>query len=120
MNKPTFKEKQKTLFERQKKLRDNPTPAEVIFMQRLLDYNIDFIFQKCFIAKDYYCIVDFYLPKPFKVVFEIDGDYHDSTEQKKKDYARDIYLRDVRGFSVIRIKNEDVNVFPLESFLFNP
>ena len=112
----TIKEKQKTLFERQYRLRLNPTSSEVGFKKRLDDLGIRYIFQKCFIARDYYCIVDFYLPKPFKICIEIDGAYHEEIEQSKKDYYRTKYLTEVRGFKVIRIKNEDVSLFDL-SFL---
>lgn len=113
MNKPTFKDKQRTMFERQKYLRLNPTPSEVIFKKRLDNLGINYIFQKCFIAKDYYCIVDFYLPKPYKLVIEIDGGYHNLEYQKIKDYYRDKYLTEERNFKVIRINNEDVNTFDL-------
>jgi len=117
-NKLTFKEKQKTMFERQKKLRDKPTPSELIFKERLENMGIRAIFQKCFIAGEFYCIADFYLPKPFKIVFEIDGEYHETEEQKKRDYAKDMYLTKIRKLKVIRIKNEDVQKFDL-SFLIN-
>lgn len=113
INKPSFKDKQKTMFERQLKLRNNPTPSELIFKDRLEKIGIRAIFQKCFIAGDFYCIADFYIPKPFKIVFEIDGEYHETDEQKKKDYAKDRYLTNTRKLKVIRIKNEDVEKFDL-------
>lgn len=72
----SFKDKQKTLFERLKKLKSNPTKSELIFSQILEKNNIKFIFQKGFIQGDNYCIADFYIPYPFKTVIEIDGDYH--------------------------------------------
>lgn len=84
----SIKDKQKTLFKRQNDLRSKPTESELIFKKRLEENNIKFIFQKCFIGQDYYCIVDFYLPKPFKVCIEIDGGYHDEAKQKAKDYYR--------------------------------
>lgn len=106
MEYPTFKEKQKTLFKRQSDLRDKPTPAEQEFKRLLDQQGIKYIFQKAFL-KDYYCIVDFYLPKPYKICIEIDGSIHDTDEQMKKDYWRDKYLQS-RGFRVIRIRNENV------------
>jgi very-short-patch-repair endonuclease len=112
----SIKDKQKTLFKRQDKLRNNPTESELIFKKRLDDLGIKYIFQKCFIAKDYYCIVDFYLPKPFKLCIEIDGGHHDESKQKAKDYYRTKYLTDIRGFKETRIKNKDVESFDL-SFL---
>lgn len=108
-NKPTIKDKQKTLFSRQRQLRIKPTKYELIFKNFLIEIGVDFIFQKAFIAKDYYCIVDFYIPKPYKIVIEIDGEYHNNNSQILKDKKRDDYLTRVRGFSVIRIKNQDVN-----------
>ena len=111
--KPTIIEKQKTLFKRQSDLRDKPTSSELIFKERLEKAGIKFIFQKAFIAKDYYCIVDFYLPKPYKTVIEIDGGYHNDLPQKKKDFYRDKYLKEIRKFKVVRIKNEDVMSFDL-------
>ena len=114
--KPTFKEKQKTLFSRIKHLKENPTESELIFKSRLEKLGVKFIFQKSFIANDYYAIVDFYLPKPNKIVFEIDGEYHNDICQKYKDAHRTKYLSEIRGFRVIRIDNKDVNTFDL-SFL---
>lgn len=113
-HKPTIKEKQRTVFERQRNLRTNPTFSELLFKQRLEELGVNFIFQKCFIAADYYCIVDFYLPKPYKIVFEIDGDYHDTMEQKIKDARKDYYLTKVRKFKVVRIKNKDVGTFNIQ------
>lgn len=114
--KPTFKEKQKTLFKRQSCLRLMPTQSELLFKQRLEKRNIKFIFQKCFINKDYYCIVDFYLPKPNKIAIEIDGKYHNTHTQIYKDNYKDKYLTEIRDFKVIRIKNEDVLTFDLSVF----
>lgn len=119
MIRPTFKEKQQTLFNRIKTLRERATPSELIFKERLEALNIPFIFQKAFISDDYYCIVDFYLPKPHKIVFEIDGSYHDTDEQKIKDKRKDKYLIKKRKFSVIRVSNELVYDFNL-SFLLEP
>jgi len=103
----TFIEKQKTFFERRKKLRDNPTRSEKRFMEILDNLHIKYIFQKAFI-KDYYCIVDFYLPNPARTVIEIDGDSHNEVKQILKDMRRDKYLTQDRGFKVVRITNEEV------------
>jgi leucyl-tRNA synthetase len=102
-----FKDKQKTLFDRLSKLRENATPSELAFRLLLDKANIKYIFQKGFINGNFYCIVDFYLPKPYKIVIEIDGGYHSTPEQQRKDWARTKYLNE-RGFRVIRFKNEDV------------
>lgn len=110
---PTFQEKQSTLFERVKSLRANATESELIFADRLEKAGIKYIFQKGFIVGDCYCIADFYLPKPYKTVIEIDGDYHFSPQQIAKDKWRDSYLIKDRGFKVVRIKNIEVNTFDL-------
>ena len=53
-------------------------------------------------------VADFYLPKPLKLIIEIDGGYHSDPIQKWKDSERDAYFRS-RGMKVLRIKNEHVN-----------
>lgn len=107
----TFKEKQKLLFKYSQQLRKNPTEAELKFKSRLDSLGIKYIFQKCFIQGNNFCIVDFYLPKPYKICIEIDGEYHETVEQKRKDYYRDKYLTEERRFKVIRIKNSEVDTF---------
>ncbi len=53
-------------------------------------------------------IVDF-LCKEHSAIIEVDGPIHYQQEQKEHDISRDIYLRD-RGFSILRIRNEDVHL----------
>lgn len=91
-----------------------PTEYELIFKEILDKENIKYIFQKGFIKDNFSCIVDFYLPKPHKICIEIDGDYHNSDKQKKKDFAKDCYLKS-RGFKIIRIKNENVKNFDIST-----
>jgi len=50
-------------------------------------------------------------------VIEIDGGYHTNPLQVWKDKIRDRYLKEERGFNVIRIKNEDVHTFTLNSLI---
>ena len=92
----------------------NPTKAELIFIDKLKQKNIRFLFQKGFYKGDLHCIVDFYLPNPIKTCIEIDGGYHDSIEQKRKDLSKDRYLIE-RGFKVVRIKNDDVLNFDVST-----
>lgn len=108
-----FKEKQRTLFGRQKRLRENPTRSELRVKDLLIRLKEYFIFQKGFIKGDFYCIVDFYLPKR-KLVIEVDGGYHFSDEMRKKDYARDKYLES-RGFKTLRISNRAADNISKES-----
>lgn len=66
-------------------------------------YKID-IKHKGFIKRFY--IVDFCDPIS-KVIFEIDGGYHSTKEQQKKDYYRTQDLNSL-GYRVYRITNEQV------------
>jgi Protein of unknown function (DUF559) len=65
-----------------------------------------YIFQYiiCFNPKDV-IIVDFLVPE-LDLIFEIDGGYHDTPEQKEKDRERDRRLRKL-GYKVVRIANDD-------------
>lgn len=94
----------------------NATPSELIFKEKLENSNIRFLFQKGFIKGNFHCIVDFYLPAPHKLCIELDGSYHDTAEQQFKDNRKDRYLKS-RGFSVLRIKNQDVAQFDVSVFL---
>ena len=108
--------KQSRNFKYRADLIQNPTKSELIFKKRLDDLGINYLFQKGFIKGDYHCIVDFYLPKPFKICIEIDGSIHDTEQQKARDQRKDEYLKS-RGFKVIRIKNADVMSYDLKKFI---
>lgn len=110
---PEFREKQKTLPARQKYLRENPTPAEVHIKTLFEQAPYDVTFQKGFIAYDYYCIVDFYLPF-YKVCLEIDGGYHLEPDQVEKDKRKDKYLTETRHCLVKRLTNEEA--FAIKTF----
>jgi very-short-patch-repair endonuclease len=113
-----YKEKQKRNSRYIVELRKKATKSELIFKKMLDENNVKYIFQKGFISKGFHCIVDFYIPKR-KICFEIDGGVHLSKMQIEKDRKKDNYLIKTRGFTVIRIKNEDVkNVNILELFLY--
>lgn len=109
----TIIDKQKTLFERKKRLLAKQTPSELKIAALLTSLNINFIPQKAFIAHGFYCFVDFYLPKPIRVCIEVDGGYHTTPEQTIKDKGRDKYLN-LRGFHVVRITNESANSMQAE------
>ena len=51
-------------------------------------------------------IADFYCHK-FKLIIELDGDYHNQEEQKQKDEVRTEVLR-LNDLKIIRFKNEEV------------
>ena len=104
-NQESMKRKRKTLGKRVRYLRDNATKAELIVYNHLIKKNVKFIFQKGFISGWNYVIVDFYLPKPKKICIEIDGEYHNSHEQARRDWNKDDYLENYRGFKVYRFTN---------------
>lgn len=92
------------LSERCRALRRRMTKAEIHIDLLLRQWGIRYISQKGFFTAGGHIIVDFYLPKPRKVVIELDGPIHDY--QKGYDRRRDDYLTNVRGFRVIRITNK--------------
>lgn len=104
--KPTIEEKQAKCSIRKLALEKRATKSELIFKQKLDNLGVNYLFQKGFIAKDYFCIVDFYLPRPHKLCIEIDGGYHNTPEQILKDERRTRYLQCSRRFKVLRLTNE--------------
>ncbi len=84
-----------------------PTGGEVLFENILKEYNIKYMKQKGFVAKCNTCLIaDFYIPKPYKIIFEIDGKYH--LNRKDKDYGRDKFFFIERGIKTFRFTNEEV------------
>ncbi len=65
--------------------------------------------QKGFLAKTHRCLIaDFYLPKPHKLIVEIDGKYHEG--RVFKDMGRDRFFKEERNIDTIRFTNEEVNI----------
>jgi len=92
-----------------RELKKRPTPAELRFKAILktctcLDFGFEF--QKPFYNREegegY--IADFYLPR-YRLIFEIDGGYHDNPEQTEKDKRRDKWFEKNRCL-VVRVENE--------------
>lgn len=94
-------------------MRNTPTASERLMQAKLRASNIAAIYQYPVIFKDSYFVADFYLPKQ-GVIIEIDGEYHLSEEQQKKDRQKDIAYQ-THGFHVVRIFNKDVDTFPTKS-----
>lgn len=91
------------------KLRKQITPAEKSFISILKRLKIRFIFQKGFVFnKESFIVVDFYIPKPHKIVFEIDGDHHKELNQNTQDNRRTYYLEKHRSVKVYRFSNSEV------------
>ena len=94
-------------------MRKQPTYSESILWQVLRDRR----FEGCKFLRQHpvfyridkewveFFIVDFYCSK-LKLIIELDGPIHEST--KEEDKERDKKLNE-RGFSVIRIKNEELS-----------
>ena len=88
------------------KQRNKQTSFEIKFEEFLIQNKVKYKKQKGFLSKTNrkFYIVDFYLPKPVKLVIEIDGEYHKN--RQAYDTERDRYFREVRNINVLRIPNE--------------
>lgn len=101
-----YSEKQKLLAKYKKN--KNMTYAEMIMEEILKDWVgvKKYMKEKGFMAGlDTFVIADFYLPKPYKIVIEVDGLYHNN--QPDYDKFKDEYYKS-RGFTVLRFPNYDV------------
>lgn len=91
-------------------MRKNPTKEEKIFGDALKTNNIKFRWQSLCYTKEFQCIVDFFIKSDGqKIAIEIDGNYHLSKEQIEKDTYRTQWLKEKRGYDVIRFTNKQVN-----------
>lgn len=116
-NTPALKQlKQNICAKRVQELRLKITKYELIFKYKLELAGIKFIHQKGFIDGNNFCIADFYLPKPYNMVIEIDGKYHESEKQTNRDLDKNLYYRD-HGIRVKRIKNEDIELFDVTTLI---
>lgn len=104
-----YKQKRKTTIYTSKpeklqfalKLRNNPTPTEILLWKRLVGRQIKnnvFVRQKVIMG----WIVDFYSSHS-RVAIELDGKMHDPIA----DHKRDIHMNDV-GIYVLRFTNDDI------------
>ncbi len=95
----------KLLKEFPKKNRSNPTPAEVSLWNELCGKKLaGFKFRRQHLIDD--IIVDFACLSK-NLVIEVDGGYHNTTEQKQYDDAR-THVLNLHGFTVVRFTNEEV------------
>ena len=86
-------------------LRRNETKAEKLLWEKLRNNQLEGLkFRRQHPVNIY--IADFYCHK-FKLIIELDGDYHNQEEQKQKDEVRTEVLR-FNGLKIIRFKNEEV------------
>ncbi|MZH02908.1 MAG: endonuclease domain-containing protein [Nitrospinae bacterium] len=96
----------KSLKEKARSLRSNPTPAEKLFWKALKQmpfYKLRTFYRQKPIGS---YIVDFYCHR-FRLVIEIDGHSHGETETKINDQKRTEYLES-QGLTVLRFTNQEV------------
>ena len=92
-------------FSKAQFLRRNETIAEKLLWEKLRNNQLEGLkFRRQHPVNIY--IADFYCHK-FKLMIELDGDYHNQEEQKQKDEVRTEVLR-LNGLKIIRFKNEEV------------
>ena len=93
------------LFSKAQFLRRNETKAEKLLWEKLRNNQLGGLkFRRQHPVNIY--IADFYCHK-FKLIIELDGDYHNQEEQKQKDEVRTEVLR-LNDLKIIRFKNEEV------------
>ena len=92
-------------FSKAQLLRRNETKAEKLLWEKLRNNQLEGLkFRRQHPVN--INIADFYCHK-FKLIIELDGDYHDQEEQKQKDEVRTEVLR-LNDLKIIRFKNEEV------------
>ena len=102
--KTMFYESSPIIFANAKKMRNEPTPSEIIFWSLLKQHFPEFRFRRQHPISDY--IADFYCHK-LRLVIEIDGSVHNSPEAKNNDKVRDQYMQSLK-LKVLRFSNEEV------------
>lgn len=91
-------------FANAKLLRAKPTEAENILWERLSKKQLNCRFKRQHPISNF--IVDFYSHQ-FRLVIEVDGEYHDNAEQARADAARTAELNSI-GLTVIRFTNAQI------------
>lgn len=92
------------IFENAKRLRNQPTPSEIVFWNLLKQYFPNYRFKRQHPVSQY--IADFYCHK-LKLVIEIDGGIHLSEEAKNNDKLRDEFMQSL-SLNIVRFPNEEV------------
>jgi len=92
------------------------TKIEWAVLQLLSALQIRFHFQKRFKISGQLVIPDFFLPD-FNIVIECDGEYwHGRVSQKRRDHIKNQLYKSL-GFHVIRLKEKDIIVNPVQALL---
>jgi len=92
------------LKERAEEMRKNPTEAESVLWNALKANGLGVKFRQQHIIEDF--IVDFYCNE-YKVTVEVDGGYHNTSEQTMSDAERTARLNEL-GYTELRFTNEEV------------
>jgi very-short-patch-repair endonuclease len=92
------------LREHRKELRRNQTEAESIIWWYVRGKRIGPKFKRQHSISGY--IVDFYCAEK-KLILEIDGEIHNTTQAKESDLVRDKFFKDM-GYQVLRFTNNEV------------
>ena len=92
------------LKKRAEEMRKNPTEAESVLWNALRGNGVGVKFRQQHIIEDF--IVDFYCNE-FKVTVEVDGGYHNTSEQTVSDAERTARLNEL-GYTELRFTNEEV------------
>lgn len=93
-----------TMKERRRELRNQSTEEEIILWNHLKSSKLGKPFRRQFGIGPY--IADFYCHK-LKLIIELDGEYHNSEQQKDYDAERDRFLNG-NDHTVLRFLNADV------------
>jgi len=93
-----------SLIDERRYLRNNPTKEERILWEYIRNKKLGSKFRRQHSIDDY--IVDFYCPS-YKLVIELDGAHHFTSQGKLMDKERDQTLGEW-GFSILRFKNSEV------------
>lgn len=94
----------RTLKERRKELRKNQTPQENKLWNELRNNKLGVKFKRQHSIGGY--ITDFYCTK-YKLIIELDGEIHNTKENKEYDKIRDKYFIEL-GYKISRIRNVDI------------
>lgn len=103
-------EKQSKLNKYARRMRNAKTPSEKKFERLLKNVGVKFKSQKIVAPNEKNhggYILDFYVKHPYRICFEIDGEYHNN--RLEKDKYRDNWLWDNMQIRTIRLKNNEVN-----------
>lgn len=94
----------KVLFERRKDLRNHSTPEEILLWDYLKNSSLGAKFRRQHSIGGY--IVDFYCPAK-KLVIELDGEVHNTTEAREYDKVRDEFLKGM-NLKILRFFNKEI------------